>query len=107
MDELQRPRKLIDLLSAALLARDLRVKVDDDLVTATNPDGPSQSVRLCETPGGGLMWCWGWAGVRPADHAPRMPVPGVDPICPAGEIGQAADRIAKVVSSRVQEAADA
>ncbi|GAA4626814.1 hypothetical protein GCM10023196_036600 [Actinoallomurus vinaceus] len=105
MAELQRPRMLIDLLSAALVRRGLRVQVRGDLVTAINPRVRSQGVRLRETPDG-LMWCWVWVGLRPADRGARMPAPDVEPFCPAGEIGQAADRIAKVVSG-IGEPADA
>ncbi|MCO6004754.1 hypothetical protein NE236_07165 [Actinoallomurus purpureus] len=102
----QRPRKLIDLLSAALVRRGLRVQVDGDLVTATNPRVLSQGVRLRETPDG-LMWCWLWPGPRPADRDTPPPEPEFEPFCPAGDIGQAADLIARVVSGRVEEPADA
>lgn len=43
------PQRYIDLLSAALIRRDLRVQVNDHLVTANNPLTLSQDVLLRET----------------------------------------------------------
>lgn len=100
------PRKCIDLLSAALLARDLRVVVRGCLVTAKNPLALSQDVLLRETDAG-LMWCWVWYPPRPAEPEAPVPEPEIEPICPAGDIDHAARLIANVVSGRTEEPADA
>ncbi|GAA4617345.1 hypothetical protein GCM10023195_77420 [Actinoallomurus liliacearum] len=106
----QRARTLIDRLSAALKGRGLRIEVDGTCVTAINEITKDaqliQSVQIQEVDGA-LMWCWLWLGPRPVLRGEHRPEPDVEPFSPADEIDYAARRIAIVVSSRVEESADA
>jgi hypothetical protein len=80
----------------ALSVRNPSVVGEDSHGRAMSP-GLSQQIliRLCE--GRGLTWCWVWPAFRSAERDAPTPPPEVEPMCDAGDIEFAADRVAKVV----------
>lgn len=103
----------LDELAAELEKRGLHVKVRTPALTAKNPavvgtdahgaslsPGLGQEVRLLELEDLGWTWCWVWPGMRPGERGEPEPPPEIKPMCPAGDVEFAADRICKVVRLR-------
>lgn len=96
-------------LSAALSARGLEVRIlangtvrvrnmggepglDGDPVGQVMAPGLRQDVECAPHNDGAVWWFWAWSG------AERDSPPELEPICPAGEIDKAAERIARVLA---------
>lgn len=103
---LEPPQRYIDQLSTALTRRDLQVQVNGRFVTAKTPLPLSQDVLLREADEG-WTWCWVWYRPRPADRDAPAPEPEIEPFCAAGDVDKAVRLIAKVLSGRAEESANA
>ncbi|TDC86760.1 hypothetical protein [Actinomadura sp. 7K507] len=114
--ETRSQRAAASALAAALQERGLAATVRrQGVVGAFNPEGASgvgggagdcagdecrqgfgpglrQEVRCAERPGGALWWFWVWW------DGPAGSGPDLEPLCPAGEIQTAAERIAAVLA---------
>lgn len=119
MSDVTRAQAYLDQLVAELENRGLEVAAKFPVLAVRNPaasgedpqgramsPGLGQRVLIRDEEGRGLTWCWEWPGMRPAERGAATPEPEVEPMCPAENIDQAANRITNVVRLREPELAE-